>query len=371
MTPRPSITPRESSPQRTVLAAVQSSTFAPVYYLFGDDDYLKDVAIHELLGAALDASTRDFNCEVRRGNEMDAEAVNDTLGTPPMLAERRGVVIRDVTLLKKAPRAQLDKYLTRPASDTLLLLVTSSGTKEDAALADASVALNFGLLPPERVRRWIQHQTTTVLKATITDDAVKLLQQAVGNDLQTLAGELDKCASYVLGARESTGAEASNEIDAETVSAIVGVRRGETVTDLLDAVARFDANAAVNLVPFVLQQPKITAVQIVNMMATQAFALAYGRSRKDAGVATGKLPNEFFSYLKEVGGFPGRPWSEAASAWTKEVEGWSAQSCARALALLLEADIALKETVISDGEQTLTSLVLALCALRPRSRKVA
>ncbi|MEP6763404.1 MAG: DNA polymerase III subunit delta [Gemmatimonadaceae bacterium] len=371
MPPRPSSTPRESSPQRTVLAAIQSSKFAPVYYLFGDDDYLKDVAIHDLLEAALDGSTRDFNCEVRRGNDMDAEAVNDTLGTPPMLAERRAVVIRDVTSLKKVARAQLDKYLARPATDTLLLLVSPSGTKEDAGLAEFSVLLNFELLPPERVRKWIQHQTTTVLKATITDDAVKLLQQAVGNDLQTLAGELEKCASYVLGAHGSKGASTSNEIDAETVSEIVGVRRGETVTDLLDAVARFDANAAFNLVPFVLQQPKISAVQIVNMLATQAFALAYGRSRKDAGITTSRLPSEFFAYLKEVGGFPGRPWGEAASAWTKEVEGWSARSCERALELLLDADIALKETVISDSEQTLTSLVLALCALRSRSRKVA
>ena len=120
-----------------------------------------------------------------------------------------------------------------------------------------------------------------------------------------------------------------------------------------------------------LQQPKSSAVQIVSMLATQAFALAYGRSRKDAGVPTGRLPSEFFAYLKEVRGSTGRPWGEAASAWTKEVEGWSARSCERALELLLDADIALKETAISDSEQTLTSLVLALCALRPRSRKVA
>ncbi|MDQ6613087.1 MAG: hypothetical protein M3Y64_11675, partial [Gemmatimonadota bacterium] len=121
----------------------------------------------------------------------------------------------------------------------------------------------------------------------------------------------------------------------------------------------------------VLSQPKISAVQIVMMLSVQAFALAIGRSRKDAGVSTNRLPAEFFAFLKETGGYVGRPWGEAAAAWTREVDGWSAQGCTRALELLLEADLALKDTTISSNEQTLTTLVLGLCALRPRARRAA
>ncbi|MFN7457599.1 MAG: hypothetical protein ACK5U0_09385 [Gemmatimonas sp.] len=152
----------------------------------------------------------------------------------------------------------------------------------------------------------------------------------------------------------------------EAVSAVVGVRRGETVTDLLDAVARHDAQAAVQLVPHVLSQPKMSAVQVVIMLGTQAFALSFGRARRDAGVPTPRLPQEYFAFLKDTGGYPGRPWGEAASAWTRATDGWSAEACARALALLLEADTALKDTRVSNEEQLLTSLVLALCATRSR-----
>lgn len=365
MPPRPSL-PKESSPQRVVLAAVQARAFAPAYYLFGEDDYLKDAAIHDLLQAALDPSSRDFNCDVRRATEMDAEAVNDVLGTPPMLAERRAVVIRDAGALKKAARAQLDKYLAKPAHDTLLILTTPAGGKTDPALAAASEALNFEPLSPERVRKWITHHADTVLHIGIATDAVQLLQQAVGNDLQMLAGELDKCASYMLGRNPN-----ATTIDTDGVSAVVGVRRGETVTDLLDAVARHDAATAVNLLSHVLGQPKVTAVHVIMMLTTQAFALSYGRARREAGVPTNRLSAEFFTFLKETGGYPGRPWGEAASAWTKEVDGWNTQSCERALELLLHADIALKDTTVSDAEQTMMSLTLALCALRPRGRKAA
>ncbi len=370
MPPKSSATPpKESSPLRVVQAAVQSRQFAPVYYLHGDDDYLKDGALHDLLQAAIDPSTRDFNLEQRRGSDLDAESVASLLTTPPMLAERRAVVLRDVTGLKKAARAQLDRYLERPAGDTLLLLVSPAGTKADGALLHASVPLEFAPLTPERVRRWITHHATTVLQVDIADDAAQLLQQAVGNDLHLLAAELDKCASYELGLHEAgvpSGSATRAMIGVETVAAVVGVRRGETVTDLLDAVARHDAQAAVALVPHVLSQPKMSAVQVVMMLGTQAFALSFGRARRDAGVPTPRLPQEYFAFLKDTGGYPGRPWGEAASAWTKATDGWSAEACARALALLLEADTALKDTRVSNEEQLLTSLVLALCATRSR-----
>lgn len=370
MPPRPSSTAKEASALRVVQAAVQSRQFAPVYYLHGDDDFLKDGAIRDLLTAAIDPATRDFNCEIRRGSELDAETLGSLLATPPMLAERRAVVVRDVGALKKAARQQLDKYLARPASDTLLVLSAPAGGKADAALAARAESLDFAPLPPERVRKWISHQATNVLGVDITDDASQLLQDAVGNDLQSLSGELDKCASYALGAHDG---DTRATIDADAVTAVVGVRRGETVADLLDAVARHDAKGAVPLVAHVLSQSKVTAVGIVMNLSAQTFALTYGRAKRDAGTPVSRLTAEYFTFLKESGGAGvlGRPWGEAASAWTKVTDQWSADACRQALRLLLEADVALKETTVSNPEQTLMTLVLALCATKPRGRRAA
>ena len=361
---------REVSPQRVVQAAVQARNFAPVYYLHGEDDYLKEAALRELVDAAIDVSTRDFNLEVRRGAELDAESLGSLLATPPMLAERRAVVIRDAGSLKKAPRQQLDKYLERPATDTLLLIVNQAGAKADAALASAGVNLEFVPLSPERVRRWIAHHATSVHSMQISEDAIQLLQQAVGNDLQMLDAELDKCASYERGAHDGSR-ETESTIDADTITAVVGVRRGETMTDLMDAVANRDARVAIGLVHHVLMQPKATAVQAVIFLGTQALALSFGRARKDAGIPTNRLPAEFFTFLRETGGFPGRPWGEAASLWTRVIDKWPAADCARALRQLLEADMALKDSSVSNPEQILSTLVLALCTPRKRARKAA
>jgi DNA polymerase-3 subunit delta len=145
------------------------------------------------------------------------------------------------------------------------------------------------------------------------------------------------------------------------VSAVVGIRRGESVGDLLDAVASRDATQALALLPGVLQQPKTSAVSIVMNLTTQTLALAYGEAARARGLQPRSLYNELMALLKETGAFPGRPWGEAVNAWTKYSDRWSAGALDSALAALLAADEALKETKLSSDEQLLTSLVLALC----------
>ena len=79
-----------------MLGALKKREFEPVYLFHGEDDFLKDARTRELVEAAVDPATRDFNLELRRGNELDAETLDALLGTPPMLADRRVIVVRDV-----------------------------------------------------------------------------------------------------------------------------------------------------------------------------------------------------------------------------------------------------------------------------------
>lgn len=339
-----------SAGERALHAALKSRTFDPVYLLFGEDEFRKDAAVRELVDAAVDPSTRDFNLEVRRGGELAAESLDALLGTPPMLAERRVVVVRDLDKLRKDARAMLDRYLARPASDLLLLLVAPAGAKLDKALTSRGTVVEFEPLDGDRLPRWVTYHAEHVLGRPITPEATALLIEAVGPDLAQLALELEKLASY-----------ATETIDEHAVSDVVGVRRGESLGDLLDAVAAKDATTALALLPGVLQQPKTTAVSIVMNLTTQTLALAYGVAARDRGTPPRALFNEYMALLKETGAFPGRPWGEAVNAWTKHTDRWSAAELDVALEALLATDAALKETRLSTPEQLLATLVLRLC----------
>jgi DNA polymerase-3 subunit delta len=359
------------SPDRAFWKSIQARSFQSVYYLYGDDEFLKERAVRELIAAAVDPVTRDFNLDVRAAADLGAEALGSLVATPPMMAERRVVVVRDVAALKKDARAALDRHLERAGraahdpSDVVLVLVALGGEKAkvDRALASAGMAVEFQPLTGDRVPKWIAHHAKTELGASITPAAAALLQSAVGSDLPALASELDKLASYTSG----------GEIDEDAVSAVVGVRRGETLGDFLDRVGERDAAGALALLEHVLDQPKTSGVSIVMALTTQMFALAWGEAmRRERGLSAGRLASEYFTFLKSGGGaFTGRPWGEAVKAWAGYVGRWDAASLDAALAQLLATDIALKETRVSSDEQLLTTLVLALCAGEQRTTRSA
>ncbi len=337
---------------KTLRDAVKKRQFDGAYYVYGEDEYQKAEAVRQLVAAAVDPVTRDFNFDTRRASDLDAESLGSLLGTPPMMAEKRVTVVREVGALKKDARAALDRYLKHPSHDTMVILVSAPGAKADKPLQMSTTPMEFNPLDGSRVSRWIAHHAKTELGVGITESAADLLHEAVGNDLYQLASELDKLASYSNG----------EEITEQSVSAVVGIRRGETVADFLDRVMQRDAGGALALIPHILAQPKTSAVSVVMALSTQMLALGWGRARLDSGLPQGRLEGEYFQLLKSTGAYPARPWGGAARAWASAARDWKVTECDRSVAALLAADIALKESRVSSESQILATTVLAICA---------
>lgn len=330
--------------------ALQDKQFEPAYYLYGEDEYLKEDAVRHLVDAAIDPATRDFNLDQRRGNELDAESLGSLTATPPMMAERRVVVVRDVGSLKKDARAALDAYLEKPAPDVVVILTSPADAKADKSLQSSTVAVEVAPLTGAQVPKWIASRVEKTLHTSITPGAVELLIDSVGSDLGQLATELDKLVSYCNG----------KPIDEDAVSAIVGVNREETPGMLLDAVAERDATKALALLPGILRQPKTSGVQLVMGLTTQMLALAIGRARN---VPAARAASEYFNILRAgSSNYTMRAWGEATSAWARAHGKWSAADLDRALTVLLSTDVALKQSRVSSEDQILATAILQICA---------
>jgi len=341
---------------RALKSALEQRNFDRVYLFHGDNEYLKEEKIRALIDSATEPGTRDFNLDVKRAAEIDAASLGLALDSLPMMAERRVVILRDVTTLKKDARTVLAKYLERPAADTLLVLVAAAGTKPDAALMGAAITVDFRSLNDSELTKWAAVHAS-MLGVTIDAPAAELLCGATGNDLALLAGEIEKLRSYTNG----------GAIDAAAIEAIVGVRHGETLGDLLDLVAQRKSADAIALLERVLAQPKTTGVSIVMALTTQTLAIGWLLAARERGLAQHRFESELFGLLKEnSSSVAGRPWGEAVKAWVHALRHWDDVAIDRAVALLLAADAALKDTRISSEEQLLTSLLLAMTAGAPR-----
>src|SRR2546429_4352334 len=91
-----------------------------VYYLHGEEDELKDEAVRALVERAVDPAARDFNLDQRAATDLDPEAFNALVNTPPMLTATRVVVLRGRGQLRKAARGRPERrhYLQRATPPT-------------------------------------------------------------------------------------------------------------------------------------------------------------------------------------------------------------------------------------------------------------
>jgi DNA polymerase-3 subunit delta len=325
----------------------------PVYYLHGDEDVLKDEAIRALLDRALEPSARDFNIDQRGAAELDPESFSVLVNTAPLLTTTRAVVLRGIEQIRKTSRLykELLHYLEAPNPSTLLVLVQGAGAddKPDAALLRRATAVEAERLPPDRVLRWVAHRAGE-LGLALEDDATPLLLEAVGPDLGALARELDKLAAATAG-RQASAAD---------VAALVGLRRGETLADLVAAALEHRPAAAASLVEPVLEQAGMTGVRIVTALGTALVGTALGRAELDGGVAAGRLPDVLFRHFLTARPFGLGNWKEEAARWARWATRWSAAALRHALRQALAADRALKSTTVSDERGTVTQLVLTL-----------
>jgi DNA polymerase-3 subunit delta len=331
-----------------------------VYVFHGADDHLKDEWVRLVTAHATEPSTRDFNCDVLRGAEVEVSALSSALEALPMMAARRLVVLRDPGAMKKPQRERLERYLAKPAAEVVLLLVVpSTAPKLDPWLAKAGSVLEFKELEGEDLTKWIVKEAAERCGATITPGAADRLAQYAGSDLPMLAGELRKLAAYVNG----------GSIDEAAVEALTGVRPGVTLADLLDRAAMRDTAGAVAIVGDVLAQPKQSGVTLVMALTAQVLAIGWGCAARARGLSASRLESEFFGLLKEGGSvYTGRPWGEAVKCWARAVPKWSVDDVLRALPQLQAADAALKDTKVSSEAQIVTSLLLAITPVSGRRR---
>ena len=290
---------------------------------------------------------RDFNLDQRSAAEQDAESLHALLNTPPMLAERRAVVLRGVEQLRSKSKAReaLVAYLKHPSPATVLILVQSDSEAPEVELATHATTVAAQRLPPERALRWVAHAAGQ-RSLTVEPAAAELLVSAMGADLSAL----DKLAALVQG----------RAVGPADVAAIVGVRHGETLQDLVDAcLARQSARAA-KLVTVVLEQPGMSGVKMVSTLGTALVGVALARAELDRGTARAKLADALFRHLLAARPFGLRSYKVEAGQWAAVAEQWSAAEARRALRLALETDRLLKSTGVSDEAGLLRQLVLAL-----------
>ena len=196
----------------TALASIPSLGKDPggVFSLHGEDEFRKDQVVRALVDAHLDPATSDFNYDPVRGGETDAETLASLIATPPMMAEWRVVVVRDVEGLAGSKHARdvlLQAAASPPPGLALILSCTvpaGSKAKFYKELARHARSVEFRAITEEDVPGWLIERSREEHGIEIEVDAARALGAAIGSSLGVLAQELAKLADFVVDRRTIT-----------------------------------------------------------------------------------------------------------------------------------------------------------------------
>jgi DNA polymerase-3 subunit delta len=202
----------------------------PVYLLFGTDRPKIARALRRLRDRIGDDATEQLGARETSGE--DAVGACNALGL--FVGEGRLVIVDEVERWKADDVKTIAAYLAAPAPATVLALVAGE-LKADSALAKAVAKAGEVLaydVPRRRLPEWVGEQFAR-LGAKVDKDACRALVEIVGDDLDELASEIEKIATWAGGEPVTVAAVAE-----------LAVGRAETpIFSLTDAWGRRDVGA--------------------------------------------------------------------------------------------------------------------------------
>lgn len=169
-----------------------------ICFIYGEEQFLVERAVHSLLDKAIDHSLKDFNFNVFYGNESKGVDIIDAAQTLPMFSERRAVLVKRAELLKADALEVMLPYIKNPAHSTCLLL---TGTKIDQRkkffieLKKHGELIEYKSLYENKLAGFIQAEALVQGKP-IENAAAELLAALIGNNLQELSSQIEKMSVY-------------------------------------------------------------------------------------------------------------------------------------------------------------------------------
>ena len=336
--------PRKIGPSPAqILDDVKKGVICPLYYLFGEEDFLRDQLLHTLTDAVIEPAARVFNLDTYTADDIEISHAISQILTFPMMAERRMVVLKHADHLSDADARELLPIIESPPETTVLVITANKpdGRKKlFSELRKRAIAVEFRTPYDNEIPAWIQTRVK-ILGRQIEPKAAHQLQMSVGSNLRELNTEIEKL--FI--------ATDADLITHQHVAQVIDNTRGVTIFELADALGHRQLGRAQILIDRLREQGE----HPVGMVALLVRHFTILRRARWVG-AQRLSAHEIASRLKVPSFF--------ANNYLEQARNFDEQALWNAYDALLDADNRLKS---SGGPpyQILADLAYSLCASPP------
>jgi DNA polymerase III subunit delta len=280
-----------------ILSELKNRKFKPVYWLEGEEEFFIDQVIQYAEHHILKEGEAGFNLNILYGKDTNWTELMNTCRKYPMFSDLQVVILKEAQSMKDIEK--MEAYVDKPLTSTILFVAYKNKkidgrTKLAKLLKEKAVLLTTKKIYENELPEWISN--LVVSKGyTITNKALFLLQDHIGNDLSRLNNEINKLVLNLSDRKNITD---------DDIEKYVGVSKEFNVFELQQAIATKDLYKAIRIIQYFESNPKAAPIQMVFPSLYNFFSkvlMIYQlSSRDDKSTATAIGVHPFFvkDYLK-------------------------------------------------------------------------
>ncbi|GIQ69721.1 DNA polymerase III subunit delta [Xylanibacillus composti] len=261
---------------RTVWRQMTKGQLKPVYVCYGSEGYLMEEFLRQLTAQVVEPGTEELAVSKYDCSETPLAHVLEDAETLPFMAARKLVVaVNAVFLTGSKDKSKVDhdverlhQYLEAPSETTVLLFTVHENKLDERKKIVKKLKQLDGMVPctsltPGELAVWIERRLEK-LGCRIEGEALETVAASGGNNLQLLAGELDKLAA--LAGRNST-------VTQEMVLAIMTRTVEQNIFQMVDDIVNNRMDKAFAMLDELLKQ-KEEPIKIASLIARQYRIIA-------------------------------------------------------------------------------------------------
>lgn len=285
---------------KEIMKHIKSNSFAAVYLLYGDEDYLKTRCRNRIRDAICGDDT--MNLSMYQGKDVPAEEVADLVRTMPFFAERRLIIIENSGLFKNASDDMVE--IVKNMTDTAVLLFVESEVDKRGRLYKAVNEKGYACEMKKQTEAALKDWAARIFaeagkKITLRD--MELFLARTGDDMNNIYNEAQKLIAYTGGA---------DIIGAGDIESVCPMRPEDRVFDMINAMASGKKDEAVRLYSdlLALKEPPMKMLTLIERqfatLLSVSSMLGQGKSSQDIAARLGLRPFFVGRYISQAKHYP-------------------------------------------------------------------
>ncbi|MCK4234414.1 DNA polymerase III subunit delta [candidate division WOR-3 bacterium] len=233
----------------TILNEIKNGNFYNSYFLSGKNEYKIEEILKAIKEVILNPGFDSFDFEKFDAGDkrFDIDSLKRAVYTPPMISQKRLVVLEKIDKLAESQRNKLLTLLESPVDTSILVMISSPEKKTKAAFFNKVRSLSrneeFRNLKKDSLEKWIIDYVKE-RGYSIEKDAVLAIIEFSGDNQVSLSGELEKIITYAGDKKIMKRSDVLKVLTSNMVN---------NITDLTHSIGQRDRNKALSILNYLLE----------------------------------------------------------------------------------------------------------------------